>query len=51
MLRKEVKRRRVLPNTNNEDDAELFQMGRDEVFEGLRPDRNVGEQEVPLAAT
>ena len=51
VLRKEVRGRRVLPNTNNEDDAELFQMGRDEDFEGLRPDRDVGEQELPPAAT
>lgn len=29
----------------------MFHMGRNEDFEGLRPDREVGEQEVPTVAT
>jgi hypothetical protein len=51
VLRKEVRGRRVLPNSEDEEDAQLFQMGQDEDFEGLRPDREVGEQEIEMAAT
>ena len=51
VLRKEVRGRRVLPNIEDEEDAQLFQMGQDEDFAGLRPDREVGEQEVEMAAT
>ena len=52
VLRKEVRGRRILP-TNNDDGEEtvLFQMGQDEDFEGLRPEREVGEQEEEPAAT
>jgi hypothetical protein len=46
VLRKEVRGRRVLPNNDSDEEPTLFQMGRDEDFEGLRPDRDVGEQEV-----
>ena len=51
VLRKEVRGRRVLPNNEDDEEAELFKMGEDEDFEGLRPDREVGEQDVEPAAT
>jgi hypothetical protein len=51
MLRKEVKGKQVLPNNEGEGDVELFQMGRDKDFEGSRPDREVGEQELAPTAT
>jgi hypothetical protein len=51
VLRKEVRGRRVLPNNEDEEDAQLFEMGQDEDFEGLRLDREVGEQEVEMVAT
>lgn len=50
VLRKEVRGRRVLPNTYDEEGI-LFRMGRDDEFEGLRPDRDVGEHEVAPAET
>ena len=50
VLRKEVRGKRILPTTND-DEGRLFGMGRDEDYEGLRPDREVGEQELPPAAT
>lgn len=43
--------RRVLPHSDSEVEPELFQMGADEDFEGLRPDREVGEQVVEPATT
>ena len=43
--------RRVLPHSDSEVEPELFQMGQDEDFEGLRPDREVGEQAVEPATT
>ena len=43
VLRKEVRGRRVLPSTGEDRETELFNMGDDEDFEGLRPDREVGE--------
>ena len=51
VLRKEVRGKRVLPNNEGEEEAELFQMGRDEDFEGLRPDCEAGEEELAPAAT
>jgi len=51
VLRKEVRGRRVLPDNNSEEELRMFHMGRNEDFKGLRPDREVGEQEVPTAAT
>jgi hypothetical protein len=51
VLRKEVRGKRVLPNSEINEKATLFQMGRDVDFEGLRPDREVGEQELVPAAT
>ena len=51
VLRKEVRGRRVVPNNGDDDEAELFQMGEDENFEGLRPDREVGQEEIEPAAT
>jgi hypothetical protein len=51
VLRKEVRGRRVVPNNESETEPELFQMGQDEDFEGLRPDREVGEQAVEAATT
>lgn len=51
VLRKEVRGRRVLPNNNNDEEPTLFQMGRDEEFEGLRPDREVGENGLEPATT
>ena len=41
----------VLPNNEDEEDTKLLQMGQDEDFKGLRPDREVGEQKVEMAAT
>ena len=37
VLRKEVRGKRVLPNNEDETKAELFEMGKDGDFEGLRP--------------
>jgi hypothetical protein len=51
VLRKDVRGKRVIPNSENEEEPELFQMGQNEDYEGLRPDREVGEQELPPAAT
>jgi len=51
VLRKEVRGKRVLPNEDDVVDAELFQMGEDEDFLGLRPNRDVGEGQVPAART
>lgn len=51
VLREEVRGRRVLPNHVEEEDAELFQMGEDKDFDGLRPEREVGEEQVPAACT
>ena len=51
VLRKEVRGRRVIPNSEGDEDAQLFAMGQDDDFEGLRPDREVGEQEVEMAET
>lgn len=51
VLRKEVRGRRVIPNNEDDEDAQLFAMGQDEDFEGLHPDREVGEQEVEMAET
>lgn len=51
VLRKEVRGRKVIPNNEDDDDAQLCAMGQDEDFEGLRPDREVGEQEVDMAET
>lgn len=51
VLRKEVRGRRILPSNDDDEETELFQMGEDEDFEGLRPDRNVGEEELEAAAT
>ena len=50
VLRKEVRGKRILPTTND-DEGSLFGMGRDEDYEGLRPDREVGEHELPTAST
>jgi len=43
VMRKEVRNKRVLPNHEEEVEAEMFTMGADEDFEGLRPQREVGE--------
>ena len=43
--------RRILPTNDDDEEAELFQMGEDEDFEGLRPDRDVGEHDLEPAAT
>lgn len=51
VLRKEVRGRRVLPSDGQEAEATLFQMGDDEDFEGLRPEREVGEDQIPVAMT
>lgn len=51
VLRKEVRGRRILPNNENIEEPALFQMGRDEEFEGLRPDRDVGEGGLQPATT
>lgn len=51
VLRKEVRGRRVLPTNNEETEGELFQMGHDEDFDGLRPDREVGEGQIRPATT
>ena len=50
VLRKEVRGKRILPTTNDKEGT-LFGMGRDEDYEGLRPDREVGEQGLPPADT
>ena len=50
VLRKEVRGKRILPTTNDEEGI-LFGMGRDEDYEGLRPDCEIGEQELPPADT
>lgn len=51
VLRKEVKGRRVLPNEGEDVEVELFQMGNDNDFDGLVPEREVGEEPVLPAAT
>lgn len=50
VLRKEVRGKRILPSTINEE-GRLFGMGRDEDYEGLRPDRAVGEHALAPAET
>jgi hypothetical protein len=51
VMKKEVRGRRVLPNNEEEIEAELFDMGADEDFEGLRPHREVGEGPEPPVGT
>ena len=51
VLRKEVRGKRVIPESNSEGETELFHMGRDDDYEGLRPNLEVGEQDVPQART
>ena len=51
ILRKEVRGRRVVPNNDKEEEPELFQMGLDKDFAGLRPEREVGEHELEPANT
>lgn len=41
----------MIPNEGTDQEAQLFQMGRDEDFEGLRPDRDVGENREEAADT
>ena len=43
VLRKEIRGRRVLPNCEEGTETPLFQMEEDEDYEGLRPERKVGE--------
>ena len=43
VLKKEVRARRILPNDEEEMEAEMFDLGHDEDFDGLRPEREVGE--------
>ena len=49
VLRKEVRGKRVLPNNGEDVEAQLFEMGADEDFHGLRPEREVGEEQIPAA--
>ena len=49
VLRKEVRGKRVLPNNGEDVEAQLFEMGADEDFHGLRPERKVGEEQIPAA--
>ena len=51
VLRKKVRGRRILPTNDDDEEAKLFQTGEDEDFEGLNPDRDVGEQDLEPAAT
>ena len=51
VLRKEVRGKRVVPNNSEDVQPQMFEMGIDEDFDGLRPDREVGEGQVPAAAT
>ena len=51
VMRKEVRGKRVIPNEGSDHEAQLFQMGHDDDFEGLRPDRDVGEDEEEAADT
>jgi len=41
----------VLPNDSEDVEVPMFQMEEDEDFDGLRPEREVGEDEVPSAGT
>ena len=43
--------KRVLPNRAEDIEAELFHLGVDEDFHGLRPDREVGKEQLVPAAT
>ena len=46
VLRKEVRGRRVLPNNRTKRMQSCFKWAAMKTFEGLRPDREVGEQEL-----
>ena len=51
VLRKEVRGKRVLPGEEDKAEQFIFAMGEDENFEGLRPEREVGEQPHPGVST
>lgn len=40
-----------MPNYEEDAEVELFEMGDDEDFDGLRPEREVGEEQFPIAST
>lgn len=47
VLRNEVRSRRVLTQNEGNGEARLFDMGEDDDFEGLRPEKEVGEGPLP----
>lgn len=51
VLRKEIRGKRVLPSNEDEGDPQIFRMGADDEFEGLRPEREVGEGPAAAVAT
>jgi len=51
VLRKEVRAKRILPHEEEEREAEMFHMGHDDDFDGLRPEINVGEGPAQAVAT
>ena len=51
VLRKDIRGRRVLPSSADDPEVQLFQMGQDDDFHGLHPEREVGEGQVAPAQT
>jgi len=51
VLKKDVRRRRVLPNELEDVEAPLFEMGHDNDFDGLQLEREVGEEPMPFVGT